>query len=112
MNSGTIWAVFASAFLAAAGQVLLKIGANGKSNLADFVNLSLLSGLSCYIFGILLWIYSLSRMPLSSIYPFTFLTFVLVGVGSAWLLGDVPSLRTVVGWTIILVGIGFVALSN
>lgn len=70
--------VLLSALFAAAGQVFLKMGADGNQNLMDFANYKIVAGLFFYIVGALLWIVSLSKLPLKIVYPFTALTFVLV----------------------------------
>lgn len=67
---------------------MLKLGAEmGAQSLRDFVNLKLFLGLSFYFFGMLIWIYCLSRVPLSLVYSFTALTFFLVYL-FAWLFLD------------------------
>lgn len=72
---------------AAAGQVLLKIGASGRIQWQDFINWPVFFGLSCYGLSTLLWLYSLSKLPLRVVYPFTVLSFVLV-LGLAWMVLD------------------------
>ena len=67
--------------MAASGQLMLKLGAEaGGRSVSDFINLKILLGLSFYFLGMLIWIYCLSRVPLSLVYAFTALTFCLVYV--------------------------------
>jgi drug/metabolite transporter (DMT)-like permease len=90
---------------AAAGQLLLKAGADGKTGLMQFVNLPVFFGLGLYGISTLLWLYCLSRLPLRVVYPYTALTFVLVLAG-AWLVFDERTgLRGAIGTTLVLIGL-------
>ena len=91
--------------LAAAGQILLKTGADGASAFADFVNLRVILGLACYAFGTALWLLALARLPLSKVYPFTILTFVLVYIASIQLLGERISVALAVGVLLVFSGL-------
>jgi drug/metabolite transporter (DMT)-like permease len=97
--------LLASAICAAAGQMLFRVGAAGRTALLEFVNPALLGGLTLYAASTLLWVFALSRLPLRSVYPFTALTFVLVYGGAILLLDEKPSWRGIVGVVIVLVGL-------
>jgi undecaprenyl phosphate-alpha-L-ara4N flippase subunit ArnE len=97
--------VTAGTLLAAAGQVFLKLGANNAQSVADFVNPKTLAGFLFYGLGSLLWIVALARLPLSRVYPFTVLTFVLVFVASAAILGEPLTSRVLVGAGLVLAGL-------
>jgi multidrug transporter EmrE-like cation transporter len=86
---------------AAAGQVLLKLGASGRTSPLEFMNLRIAGGLAFYLLGTVAWIYGLSKVNLTVVYAFTALTFVLVYMAGFWLLDERIAVR---GW----VGIGFV----
>ena len=80
------WIITLSAVLAALGQILLKLGASEKTNLLAFINWNSFLGCLCYVVGLLLWIYSLSKLSLSAAYAFTLVTFVLAYIFSKiWL---------------------------
>ena len=98
-----------AAALAACAQLMFKIGASGRSDLWSFVNGWILGGLFCYGLGTVIWVYSLSKAPLNVVYPFTSLTFVLVFAGSALVIGESASPRSIAGVAIILVGIYLVS---
>jgi len=100
----------ASVVLAASGQLLLKLGATGPVRTLEFVNLQLVTGLVCYAAGAVLWIYALSVAPLYLVYPFTMVTFVLVGAGSYFILGEQPGALSIAGWLVTLVGISLITL--
>lgn len=96
--------LMASTLLAAAGQLLFKTGASGRVALVDFVNVPVVAGLCLYAASTFLWIYSLSRLPLKNVYPFTALTFVLVYAGAILFIGERPSWRAFTGVVIVLGG--------
>jgi drug/metabolite transporter (DMT)-like permease len=93
--------LFAGALCAALGQVLFKVGATGREALASFFNLWVMAGLLAYALGTLLWIYALSKVRLTVVYPFTALTFVLVYLSGVLILDEPTSSKS-------LVGVGFV----
>lgn len=95
----------AAAVFAAGGQVLLKLGATGRSSLVAFANLQVAAGLAFYMLGALLWIAALSKAPLNVVYPFTALTFALVYFASIVLLGERPTPLALAGVALVLVGL-------
>lgn len=103
------WIITLSAVLAALGQILLKLGASDKNNLLAFINWYSFLGCLCYIIGLLLWIYSLSKLPLSAAYAFTLVTFVLVYMFSKTWLHESLSWIAIAG--IVLVIAGFICIS-
>jgi uncharacterized membrane protein len=95
-----------AAICAAAGQVLLKLGATGRASLVTFINVQIGSGLLLYVLGALLWIAALSKAQLTAAYPFTVLTFVLVYMASIFLLGERPAPHAIIGVVLVLAGLG------
>ena len=93
-----------SAILAATGQILLKLGAANKTSLVEFLNLYSFLGCLCYGIGLLLWIFSLSKLPLSVAYAFTLVTFVLVFLLSKLWLHEPLSWLAIVGIGLIVAG--------
>lgn len=94
-----------SSLTAAGGQLLLKEGAAGRAAAIEFVNPWLAGGLALYVLGALLWILALSKAPLTLVYPYTALTFVIVYVSGAALFGeDVPA-RALAGVGLVLAGL-------
>lgn len=91
--------------VAAAGQVLLKLGASGRSHWMEFVNWPVFFGLSCYGVSTLLWLYSLSKLPLRVVYPFTVLSFVMVLGLAALVLHERAGWRAGVGTLLVLAGL-------
>ena len=58
-----------------------------------------------YGLGAVFWIYGLSRQNLTSVYPFTVLSFVIVYAAGIFGLGEVPSRSAGIGVALILVGL-------
>ena len=90
---------------AAAGQLLLKAGASGRSGWIEFVNWQVLAGLSGYALSTLVWVYCLSRLPLRVVYPYTALTFVLVVAGAVLVFGERAGWRAGLGTGLVLGGL-------
>ena len=97
------------AVLAALGQVCFKFGADGRIGVLQFLNPWILAGLLLYLGGTLFWILALSRVPLTVLYPFAALTFVLVNVFAVTLLGEQLTPRGMAGTGFVLVGLFLVA---
>ena len=55
-------------------------------------HLGVLGAIACIIIGGLLWIVAMSKFELSFLYPFLSINYVLVIVGSQWLLGEAVSI--------------------
>lgn len=90
---------------AALGQVLFKVGAAGRDTLTAFVNVWIFAGFAAYGLGTVLWIYSLSKAPLTLVYPFTALTFVLVYLSGIFWFGEPTSIRAMTGVALVLLGL-------
>jgi drug/metabolite transporter (DMT)-like permease len=97
--------------LAAAGQVFLKLGANHAVAFAGYLNWRVALGLACYVVGALAWLIALSRLPLTRVYPFAILTFVLVYLASVFVLGERMSPALIVGVMFVFVGLVIVVVS-
>jgi len=109
MPLATIILLIAATVCAAAGVVLLKVGATGRTELLAFVNPYIAAGLVLCALAAGLWIYVMSKRSLTSIYPFTILGFLLVYLSGVVLLGELPSRSAVIGVALILIGLYLVA---
>ncbi|MDE2383153.1 MAG: hypothetical protein KGO53_00925 [Alphaproteobacteria bacterium] len=109
MNAKMLIVVLASTACAASGQLLLKLGANQQESISGYVNPQVFFGLVLYVVGAALWLVALSRLPLMLVYPFTLLTFLLVGAGSAFILHETPGRMLMLGWLIIAAGLAVVS---
>lgn len=106
--------ILTSIFLAAIGQMFLKKGAILNADLLTiFRNYLTWIGLFCYFLGALLWIAALSKMKLSHVYPFTFLTYALVMAGAHFLFGErISIINLLIGSVLIILGIIIINLSK
>jgi len=86
-NLSIILLTFSSLF-AAAGQIMLKVGANGKVEIIDFINWSIFIGLVFYVFGTVIWVYVLSYEKMVNVYAFTILTFAIVYSVGVFFIGE------------------------
>jgi undecaprenyl phosphate-alpha-L-ara4N flippase subunit ArnE len=96
---------------AALGQVLFKVGATGRDSLAEFINVWIIAGLVAYGLGTMLWIYSLSKAPLTLVYPFTALTFVLVYLFGVFVLREPTSISALLGVGLVLSGLFLISIA-
>lgn len=103
--------LIAATMCGAIGQVFFKLGANGRNGLLEFVNPWILAGLAAYGLSTMLWIFSLSRAPLTVVYPFTALTFVIVYLAGVLVLGEAASARSITGICVVLVGLYLISTS-
>jgi drug/metabolite transporter (DMT)-like permease len=109
MKSTMLGLAVLGAVLAALGQVSFKWGATGRTVAADFINPGVALGLVLYAAGTLSWIRVLSEVPLTVLYPFTALTFVLVNVLALALLGEQLTPRGMAGTALVLLGLFLLA---
>lgn len=119
MTPGTLLMLLASIALATTGQLLLKAGvdvvgaAGGGLGIGDlgaligsiFTNWRLLTGLSLFGFSSIFWLLTLSRLDLSTAYPFVSLSYLLILGFSVVALGEHPPLVTWGGAALIMVGV-------
>jgi drug/metabolite transporter (DMT)-like permease len=103
-------AIAAASILAAAGQILLALGAKGNQEFSQYLNLRLGAGLLLYATGTLAWIFALSRLPLNLAYAFTALTFIMVYAGSAVILREQLRPWPLVGVALIATGFLLIAI--
>jgi drug/metabolite transporter (DMT)-like permease len=109
MRPSSLWMLLGASLAAACGQLLLKVGAQGKIHALQFVNPPLAFGLLLYLCGTILWIYVLSKEKLVVVYAFTALTFVLVYLGAVLVLGESLTIRASGGIALVLAGLYLLA---
>ena len=68
MSTASVLLLSLAALLAAAGQLLFKLGAQGRQTIIEFINLPIAAGLLSYFAGMTIWIYVLSYEKLGSTY--------------------------------------------
>ena len=109
MTLPSLLMLLAASLAAACGQLLLKVGAQGRTHALEFLNTPVAFGLLLYLCGTMLWIYVLSKEKLVVVYAFTALTFVLVYLGAVLTLGESLTLRASGGVALVLAGLYLLA---
>lgn len=102
---------------AATAQVLLRFGmrsaatGSGSLLLRAAASPAVLGGLAVFGVSAVLWLWTLSKLPLSVAYPFNGLSFIAILVSSHLLLGEHLRPWSVVGVLLVAAGVTCVALS-
>lgn len=126
MTPSTLLMLLASIALATTGQLLLKAGvdvigaATGGLGIGDigtliggiFTNWRLIAGLGLFGMSSVFWLLTLSRLELSTAYPFVSLSYLLILGFSVVALGERPPLITWGGAGLIMVGIILIGLGG
>jgi drug/metabolite transporter (DMT)-like permease len=104
----TVALVFASTLIAAAGQILIKIGATTlarSSPLAMLTDVPLMGGYALYGVFTLLFVYALRDEELGFVYPIISLSYVWVTGLSIWLFHEVANPFKLLGVLTIVAGV-------
>ena len=112
MPARTLVLILGAVAFSAAGQLLLKAGAQRLAGLdrLEFLlaaarDVRVLAGLAAWAASTLCWLYVLRVAPLSRAYGLTSLTYVLIPLGGVFVFGEHVRRAHVVGIVLILVGI-------
>jgi len=112
-----ILAILLSISLAVVGQLLLKMGmlriGRFSLNISTivqqytriFLNLFVIAGVIGFFFSMLVWLYVLSRLELSTAYPFVALNYVLILFVSHFLLKETITPVKIMGVAVIVIGV-------
>jgi len=105
-----IFLLIATPSLIAFGQLLFKhAGQNLASNQGKLYSLAydpiFIGALALYGIATLAWVYVLQTVPLAKAYSFMALTFVIVPILAAFFLGEVMTLKYVIGAGLIICGL-------
>jgi multidrug transporter EmrE-like cation transporter len=123
MKFAEFFLILAAVVLNAIAQLFLKAGAtrighidfalsNTWSMLIKMVsNAPILSGLTCYVISVVIWIMALSRVEVSIAYPMLSIGYV-INAALAWaLFGEAVGMQRLAGIAVIIVGVIIVARS-
>ncbi|HTJ96400.1 MAG TPA: EamA family transporter [Rhodocyclaceae bacterium] len=107
MNFQNVAMIVGTVAALSVGQVLFKLASDTLDfgNPSTYFSLPLISALTVYGIATMAWLVILSKVPLSSAFPFYGLSFFFVPVLSALFLGERLRLSTIVGAVVIAVGI-------
>jgi len=116
--------ILAGVLLNAAAQLLLKAGTNAVGHFEFTVgNIwpvglrlafepHILSGVTCYVVSLVVWIMALSRVEVSIAYPMLSIGYVINAVAAWYLFGESVTAVRMVGIGFIVVGVFLVARSG
>jgi multidrug transporter EmrE-like cation transporter len=117
--------VLLSVFLSSGSQVLLKFGmsspeiASALANdgplrlaLAIAASPPVVMGLACFALSAVVWLFVLSKLPLSTAYPFVALGIAISVAAGRFLFNEPISTAKLIGVSLIIVGVGTVAASS
>ena len=112
MHGKAIALILTAVAFSAAGQLLLKSGAQRLAALAplEFLRAAVrdahvLGGLAAWAASTVCWLYVLRATPLSRAYGATSLTYVIVFMASVYLFGEQIRRLQVMGTTLIIIGV-------
>jgi drug/metabolite transporter (DMT)-like permease len=115
MPAKTMALILGAVVCSAAGQLLLKSGAQHLAGLGRFEfllaaarDIHVLSGFSAWIASTLCWLYVLRVAPLSSAYGLISLNYLLVPLASVYVFGEQVRRLQVAGMVLIIMGIACV----
>jgi drug/metabolite transporter (DMT)-like permease len=72
----------------------------------------ILAGVALILLSATLWVMGMSRFQLSFMYPFLSINYVIIVVGSEWLLGEDVRLNRYIAMGLIIVGLVIISKSN
>ena len=108
----TLVLILGAVIFSAAGQLLLKAGAQGLAGLGgrDFLlaaarDVHVLSGLAAWAASTVCWLYVLRAVPLSRAYGLSSLTYLLVPIASVYLFGEHVRRLHAAGMILIVIGV-------
>ena len=112
MQTKTMALILGAVLCSAAGQLLLKAGAQHLSGLgrvefllAAFRDVRVLLGLAAWVGSTVFWLYVLRVAPLSRAYLLSSLTYVLIPIASVYVFGEQMRRMHAVGMALILAGV-------
>lgn len=116
MTTATLSLILFTVFLSACAQLALKMGMSsdklqeaigrGPTDAAVAAALSpgVWSGLVIYGVSVVLWLYVLSKVELSTAYPFVGISFIFTMLFGIFILGETVSLYKIAGTLLVVVG--------
>jgi len=122
MTTQTLVILFMAIGFATAGQLLLKEGMNqiGEIGIAEIPTLikgvvmtwQAILGLGLFGLSSVFWLITLSKLDLSTAYPFVSLSYLIILAFSVWVLNERPPLITWGGAGLIMVGIVMIGMGG
>lgn len=123
MSAVSLMLVLTGVFLNAVAQLLLKAGTNAIGHfefhwdnalpvgLKLAANPAILGGMTCYVVSLVVWIMTLSRVPVSVAYPMLSIGYLLNAIAAwAWF-GEALGAQKLLGIGFIILGVWLIARS-
>jgi multidrug transporter EmrE-like cation transporter len=112
IDGRTLLLILGAVASSAAGQILLKVGARHLAGSGQFAFLlaaarepRILAGLTAWVASTICWLYALRAAPLARAYGRSSLTYLLVPLASACLLGEPLRRPHLLGMALIVAGV-------
>jgi drug/metabolite transporter (DMT)-like permease len=100
------------------GQFLWKFGMQNQTISLSFVSIVkvlfspyVFSGLAMYGFATVIWLYILSKVPLSLAYPIQSITYIFAVFGAYFIFNETLTIYKVLGCLLIMLGVTLIGLS-
>ena len=103
-------AIIINALLLPAGQAIWKKALQNGYNINVFFSLYFWLGSLIYIIATLIWFYALSIFPLSKVYPFVSLSYILGAVYGYFIFNERILLINIIGYLILIIGLILIML--
>lgn len=101
-----------SILCAASGQILMRLGVQGRDSVSAMLNPFLFMGFGMYALSSVLWILVISRVSLTLVYPATALTICVVYLAAVLFLGETLTLGKIAGVSLIIMGLGCIWITQ
>lgn len=112
MHLNNLLFILASVSFNAAAQIFLKKGVSRFEGPASLANAWIISGLACFIFSLGLWLYAISKVNVSTAYPFNALGYIITAVAAFLFLGEPLPCQKIAGIAVICVGVAILFFSE
>lgn len=120
MNVTHLLLVLCNTLILVAGQFLWKVGMEKQTDAFSsvlsvvklFFSPFILTGLSMYGVATILWLYILTKVPLSVAYPLQSSAYVIAVIGAFFIFGESITVWKIAGVCFIMLGVSIIGLSE
>lgn len=118
MNYINFLLILVNTLILVSGQFLWKYGMQGQSitlNISSIIKVFfspfVFTGLIMYGLATVLWLYILSKVPLSIAYPIQSLAYIIAVFGAYFIFNETLTIYKILGCLLIMIGVSLIALS-
>ncbi|WP_062197261.1 EamA family transporter [Massilibacterium senegalense] len=120
MSIGNFFLILLNTIVLVSGQFLFKFGLNGKDisfqSVWSIIRLLfspyIFSGLFLYALATVLWLFILTRVPLSIAYPIQSIAYILAVFGAYFVFNEPLTFYKILGCIFIMIGVSFIGLAG